>query len=375
MKDNPRVSIIINNYNYAQYLPTAIASALDQTYRHIEVIVVDDCSTDGSREVIQRYGDRIVPIFHDVNGKQGAALNSGFAASQGEIVMFLDADDYLFPDAVERIVAVWKPGISKVHFRLQVVDGEGNPLGYCIPSIGNKLPSGAIWQQLLETSSYVSSPMSGNAYWKAAIASAFPIAPDYATTADDYLMISSPFYGELVGINDCLGAYRVHTSNQWALTSVSGSRFRRFVQHDLQNFALLQQRAREFNHEIPPDLELRSLGRVWSRLASLRLEPQEHPVPTDNVTYLVCRGVRSLWFYSHHNRPKRILYSLFFVWIGYMPVPLAKMALTYLYAPHLRPQVVDLLLKRLRSLMSRDTGAAKAPTQAKTEESTAATHV
>ena len=74
----------------------------------------------------------------------------------------------------------------------------------------------------------------------------FPIPDDYKTTADDYLMISTPFYaGELASVNEPIGAYRVHSNNQWALTAVSGSRFRRFVKHDLQNYMLLQQRAKE----------------------------------------------------------------------------------------------------------------------------------
>src|ERR1700719_288784 len=86
------VSIIIPNYNYARYLRIAIDSALAQTYAPVEVIVVDDGSTDNSREVIESYGDRITPIIK-TNGGHGSALNAGYAASRGEIVIFLDADD------------------------------------------------------------------------------------------------------------------------------------------------------------------------------------------------------------------------------------------------------------------------------------------
>ncbi|MCY7286429.1 MAG: glycosyltransferase, partial [Cyanobacteria bacterium CAN_BIN43] len=64
------VSIIINNYNYDRFLVQAIDSALSQTYPHVEVIVVDDGSTDRSREIITSYGDRLMSIFQD-NGKQG----------------------------------------------------------------------------------------------------------------------------------------------------------------------------------------------------------------------------------------------------------------------------------------------------------------
>ncbi|WP_404789617.1 glycosyltransferase family 2 protein [Altericista sp. CCNU0014] len=352
MNARPSVSIIINNYNYEQFLPQSVDSALNQSYQHCEVIVVDDGSTDRSRTVLTSYGDRIRAIFQP-NGKQAAALNAGFAACKGDIILFLDADDYLLPAAVEQIVAAFQPGVGKVHFRLEVVDGSSEPLGYFIPSVGMSLAAGEVWRKLLQTSSYVSSPMSGNAYRRETLIPIFPIPDAYKTTADDYLMISTPFYaGELAGIDEPIGAYRVHASNQWALTAVSGSRFRRFVTHDVQNFALLQQRAKELNLTVPKDLERRSLGRIWSRLASLRLEPQDHPVDSDRVLQLMGWGLTALWKYSSHNFPKRVIYSLLFLWVGLMPVPLAKQGISYLYAPHLRPKPIDTALNRLRALVS-----------------------
>ncbi|MGF1523907.1 MAG: glycosyltransferase family 2 protein [Leptolyngbyaceae cyanobacterium] len=353
MQTQPLVSIIINNYNYAQFLPQAINSALGQGYPRVETIVVDDGSTDASREVIAQYGDRIQAILQ-ANGKQAAALNAGFAASQGDIILFLDADDYLLPTAVEKVVAAFKPGIGKVHFRLQVVDGADQSLGYFIPSVGMTLASGEVWRRLLQTSSYVSAPMSGNAYRRETLLPVFPVPDAYKTTADDYLMISTPFYaGSLASIDEPVGAYRVHDSNQWALTAVSGSRFRRFVKHDLQNFALLRQRAQALNLDFPEDLEQRSLGRIWSRLASLRLEPEFHPITSDHGVQLVYWGLTALWRFSRHNLPKRLIYSLLFLWVGFMPVPLAKLGITWLYAPHLRPKLVDSSLNRLRALVSR----------------------
>lgn len=353
MSQSGLVSIVINNYNYEQFLSQAIDSALGQRYPDIEVIVVDDCSTDSSQTIMAEYGDRIIPIFHQQNGKQAAALNSGFDASQGDILLFLDADDYLMSNAVENIVAAFEPKVGKVHFRLQVVDGENVSLGYSIPSVGMSLTTGEVWRQLLKTSSYVSAPMSGNAYRRETLIPVFPIPAAYKTTADDYLMISTPFYANrMASIDESIGAYRVHNSNQWALTTVSGSRFRRFVEHDLQNFALLRQRAQEIGEAIPTDLEQRSLGRIWSRLASLRLEPQNHPVETDQVMKLVGWGVAALWRFSSHNLPKRVIYTLLFLWVGFMPVPLSSLGITWLYAPHLRPKFIDTTLNRLRAFVS-----------------------
>lgn len=352
MSNQPLVSVIINNYNYAQFVGQAIDSALNQNYSNLEVLVVDDGSTDNSRDVISQYDVCIQAIFQ-ANGKQAKALNTGFAACKGEIVLFLDADDYLLNDAVEKIVTAFQEEIGKVHFRLKVVDGENEPLGYSIPSVGMTLSCGEVWRRLLQTSSYVSAPMSGNAYRRDTLIPVFPIPDDYKTTADDYLMISTPFYAnKLAGIDEAIGAYRVHDSNQWALTTVSGKRFRRFVNHDLQNFSLLRQRAKELNLEVPEDLDQRSLGRIWSRLASLRLEPQSHPVKTDHVAMLVGWGLTALWKFSNHNLPKRLIYSFLFLWVGFMPVSLARLGITWLYAPHLRPKCIDTTLNRLRAIVS-----------------------
>jgi glycosyltransferase involved in cell wall biosynthesis len=95
----PLVSILINNYNYGRFLNEAIDSAINQTYSNIEVIVVDDGSTDNSQEIIKSYQDKIIPILKP-NGGQASAFNAGFAASKGEIICFLDSDDMFLPEKV-----------------------------------------------------------------------------------------------------------------------------------------------------------------------------------------------------------------------------------------------------------------------------------
>ena len=99
----PLVSIVIDNYNYGGFVAEAIDSALAQTYPRTEVIVVDDGSTDGSREIIAAYGDRVRPLLKD-NGGQASAFNAGFGLSRGEVILFLDADDALLPTAVAEAV-------------------------------------------------------------------------------------------------------------------------------------------------------------------------------------------------------------------------------------------------------------------------------
>lgn len=100
------VSIIINNYNYGHFLQEAIDSALNQTYPNIEVVVVDDGSTDNSREIIASYKERIIPVLKE-NGGQASAFKAGFTASKGDIICFLDADDIFPPNKVSKIVDVF----------------------------------------------------------------------------------------------------------------------------------------------------------------------------------------------------------------------------------------------------------------------------
>jgi len=105
-KSKALASIIINNYNYGRFLPGAIDSALNQTYHNVEVIVVDDGSTDNSREVIESYGDQLIPVLKK-NGGQASAFNAGFAASKGEVVCILDSDDIFLPEKVAEVMNIF----------------------------------------------------------------------------------------------------------------------------------------------------------------------------------------------------------------------------------------------------------------------------
>jgi glycosyltransferase involved in cell wall biosynthesis len=118
----PSVSILINNFNYGRFLGQAIDSALAQSYRNVEVIVVDDGSTDNSREVILTYGKRIISVFKP-NGGQASAFNAGFAASKGDWILLLDADDWFAPEKAETILVYAS--------RFGSAGLIAHPLGYC----------------------------------------------------------------------------------------------------------------------------------------------------------------------------------------------------------------------------------------------------
>jgi glycosyltransferase involved in cell wall biosynthesis len=100
---NPLASIVIPCYNAERWVGQAVQSCLDQTYRPIEIVVVDDGSTDGSRRLLERYGDAIT-LLTGPNQGGNAARNRGTAASRGDFIQNLDADDTLLPDKIERQV-------------------------------------------------------------------------------------------------------------------------------------------------------------------------------------------------------------------------------------------------------------------------------
>ena len=99
----PHVSVIVPTYNRATYIARAVNSILSQTYRDFEVIVVDDGSTDHTRQVLAAYGDRVRYVFQD-NAGPGAARNHGIRLSTGQYLAFLDSDDMWMPAFLEKTV-------------------------------------------------------------------------------------------------------------------------------------------------------------------------------------------------------------------------------------------------------------------------------
>ncbi len=126
MMDAPLVSVVIPAYNSARTVEKAVASALEQTFDDIEVIVVDDGSTDGTAGVIQRIDDDRVRLVSRPNGGAAAARNTGIEASVGTYVALLDADDLWVSAKLERQLAVLenRPGVHAVQCGAFFVDDE-----------------------------------------------------------------------------------------------------------------------------------------------------------------------------------------------------------------------------------------------------------
>ena len=118
MKNNPLVSVIIPVYNVEKYLEECIDSVLNQTCQNIEIILVDDGSTDSSGQICDKYAEnnKHICVIHQKNGGLSDARNAGFLRAGGEYVYFLDSDDYISFDAIEKLVSIAKNDNSDVVF-------------------------------------------------------------------------------------------------------------------------------------------------------------------------------------------------------------------------------------------------------------------
>ncbi|MBF0282127.1 MAG: glycosyltransferase [Zetaproteobacteria bacterium] len=116
-----KVSIVTISYNQADFLEETIKSVLNQDYDDIEYIIVDPGSTDGSREIIERYRSKIAKIIYEPDEGPADGLNRGFSFASGDIYAYLNSDDILLPGGVSKIAKVFER-----RQETDVVSGHGN---------------------------------------------------------------------------------------------------------------------------------------------------------------------------------------------------------------------------------------------------------
>ncbi|MDQ6786005.1 MAG: glycosyltransferase [Acidobacteriota bacterium] len=125
-----KVSIVIPTFNYARFISQAIDSVLQQTFENVEIVVVDDGSTDETRETLAGYGARIKAVFQQNKGVS-AARNTGVKNSTGDLIAFLDADDVWLSTKLEKQVRCFSENdgeVGFVHCGIQEFDAQGNVL-------------------------------------------------------------------------------------------------------------------------------------------------------------------------------------------------------------------------------------------------------
>lgn len=149
------VSVVIPAYNSARFVSEAIDSALSQSFKPLEVIVVDDGSRDGTRSVIERYGDKVRYIYQS-NAGPAAARNKGVREAKSEWIAFLDSDDYWDIRHLEMLLkhARDHPDASLIYCGKKWVDKDGKLIQNSFEQ--TQFPSGWIFKDLF-TANYISS--------------------------------------------------------------------------------------------------------------------------------------------------------------------------------------------------------------------------
>lgn len=133
----PKVSIILPIYNVEKYLPKALDSATNQTYKNIEIICINDCSPDNCLKILNEYSqkdNRIKIINHENNRGLSAARNTGLEIASGKYIYFLDSDDWIDEDYIEKMVRAIEKSVSDVVINRSVVtEKENNSIRYIHP--------------------------------------------------------------------------------------------------------------------------------------------------------------------------------------------------------------------------------------------------
>ncbi|MGE5700848.1 MAG: glycosyltransferase family 2 protein [Arthrospira platensis] len=345
------MSIVVISHNYERYLPAAIDSALAQDYDPVQVLVVDDGSTDDSQQVIRSYGDRVQAIFKPNEGNS-TAINAAFPHCRGEIVMFLDADDYLYPNAVSRVVDGWKEGAAKLEFRLSLVDADGVRGGVEPPACA-PLPNGDVVGEFSRWGHYVTPVLGGNAFSRAALEQLLPVPdePSFRNHNDGYLNPLCAFCGPIASVDEELGAYRLHGTNQWAYTdAIDTARLHERLRHELVREGYLRDAANRAGRALPEALMLRNSVHVTQRLASLKLDPASHPVAGDRIWTLATALPRAVLRNPELSTSERLFTLFAGLLLAAAPGKLAGRPADWMLASRPRPRWLRALARTVRLL-------------------------
>lgn len=296
-----RLSVVIPNYNYEKFVGSAISSALAVDWPDLEVIVVDDGSTDDSRSVILGFGPRITAIFQQSSGPR-VACNVGLAASTGDVVIFLDSDDVVDPLIAREIAAVWRPGVSKVQVQMQRINTDGRAVGGRFPKYRYVPTAEEIRHWMTTTSAYPTPPGSGNAYARSFLTQLFPLDDSCGDATDSACLAAAPFLGDVVTVAKPLVRYRQHGNNRSSLAT-DPARLPAQIQRALQRhrFALGLSAEPSPQDTMAPLFRGRHL--LQMRVAERRVFGGEPPLPTDSrrrmlrdiFINLTVPGPESIW--------------------------------------------------------------------------------
>jgi hypothetical protein len=343
-----RLSIVIVNYNYQDYVGAAIESALAVRWDDVEVIVVDDGSTDRSWEIISQY-EKVKSLRIDNVGQMGAT-RVAVTLLTGDVVLFLDSDDTVEPNVMEATHHLVGPGVSKVQFAMQPIGKSGEKIGSYFPTYPKSCTSEDVARWLRTTSNYPTAPGSANIYARWFVDKVFAMDTAYVDRAPDSYMISAaPILGAVRTISAPLANYRIHGENHGAFSALDATRFARDVTRTIERFDYANEvRTSDGQAALPLGVLARGIRFNSLRVTSFVLKPDTHPLTDDTRLGLIGGTLRSL-FYPQGFRPAQHLALISWSLLSLIiPKKAATRLIELRYVPAARQKLKD-RLRRTRS--------------------------
>ena len=283
MDNSSLVSVIIPCYNCEKYIAEAIESILNQSYNNIELIIVDDCSTDNSLIIIEKYinNKNVVIIKNSTNSGVAYSINIGIKIAKGEYIARMDADDISHPLRIQKQVDVMlsNPNFSVVGTNVQVIDGDGNALFYY-----NALHTD---DEIRKAFAYTSPIWSGSQMWKRSVCfQAGLIDENLIPGCEDIeFTLRLLLLGKSINIQEPLYIYRKNLTGEWNLSP----------KHQLERISL----ARE--------VFMRKLNSDGKRIAEI-YRYLKSSYETAKLHRKQLNKADSIYYYNYNN----FLYSLFY---------------------------------------------------------------
>lgn len=208
----PLVTVLIDTYNHEPFIEHAIRSALAQDFPadQMEILVVDDGSTDRTPEIVRQFEPQ-VRLLRKPNGGQASAINYGIAHAEGEFVAFLDGDDVWLPNKLSRVIAEFQshPKAVLVYHKFRFWDSrDGHEW-----EIERSYDSGDILADRRKLLGYWAAPTSSLVFRRGVLERIGPVPEQCSFNHDTYLITAAIFLGPVAAVPECLTKNRVHGQN------------------------------------------------------------------------------------------------------------------------------------------------------------------
>jgi len=260
----PLVSVIIPSYNHERYVAESIESVLRQDFDDFELIIVDDASTDTSRQIIQKYAakdPRIRVILHEANSGISKTMNDGIAAAKGKFIAGTASDDVWAKDKLTKQLAVTASNENLIVWSEgEVIDLEGSPVGKSFSEFhGNvsKKKSGDLFQELVKGNYIFGTTL----LYKKTNLGEIRYDENLTYLNDSKFVLDLARKHDFYYIAEPLAKYRLHDSN--ILIGSSSQVMKRRQIAEKEGASILEEAIRLYEHEIAPETKASMYASLW----------------------------------------------------------------------------------------------------------------